>query len=44
MEIWDEITPAGEEFTRAVWCGLPKPIKTMIKDENDKRNKAKAAA
>jgi hypothetical protein len=44
MEIWDEITPAGEEFVRAVWVGLPKPIKTLIKDENDKRNKAKAAA
>jgi hypothetical protein len=44
MEIWDEITPAGEEFVRAVWVGLPKPIKTMIKDENDKRNKSKAAA
>jgi hypothetical protein len=43
MEIWDEITPAGEEFVRAVWVGLPKPIKTLIKDENDKRNKAKAA-
>jgi hypothetical protein len=44
MEIWDEITPAGEEFVRAVWVGLPKPIKTLIKDENDKRSKAKAAA
>lgn len=43
MEIWDEITPAGEEFTRAVWCGLPKPIKTLIKDEGEKRKKAKAA-
>jgi hypothetical protein len=43
MEVWDEITPAGEEFVRAVWVGLPKPIKTLIKDENDKRNKAKAA-
>lgn len=43
MEVWDEITPAGEEFVRAVWCGLPKPIKTMIKDEDDKRKKARAA-
>lgn len=44
MEVWDEITPAGEEFVRAVWCGLPKPIKTMIKDEDDKRKKSRAAA
>ena len=33
--------------TRAVHAaeegGLPKPIKTLIKDESDKRNKAKAA-
>jgi hypothetical protein len=43
MELWDEATPAGEEFVRAVWVALPKPIKTLIKDENDKRGKAKAA-
>lgn len=43
LELWDEITPAGEEFTRAVWCALPKPIKNLIKDEDEKRRKARAA-
>ena len=43
MELWDEVTPAGEEFTRAVWTVLPKPIKSMIKDEDAKRKKDIAA-
>jgi hypothetical protein len=40
MELWDEVTPAGEEFTRAVWAVLPKPIKNLIKDEDGKRKAA----
>jgi hypothetical protein len=43
MEYWDEITPAGEEFTRAVWTVLPKSIKNLIKDEDQKRKTEKAA-
>lgn len=40
MELWDEVTPAGEEFTRAVWTALPKSIKNLIKDEDAKRKAA----
>lgn len=37
MEKWDETTPAGEEFVRAVWTALPQSIKNYIKDEDQKR-------
>lgn len=40
MEYWDEITPAGEEFVRAVWTSLPQAVKNLIKDEDAKRKAA----
>lgn len=40
MELWDEAAQAGEEFARAVWTVLPKPIKNLIKDEDHKRKAA----
>lgn len=42
MEKWDEITPAGEEFVRAVWTSLPQSIKNHIKDEDQKRKAKKS--
>jgi hypothetical protein len=41
MEKWHEITPAGEEFVRAVWTSLPQSIKNYIKDEDQKRKAGK---
>lgn len=40
LELWDEAKTGGETFATAVWTGLPKSIKDMIKDEDEKRKRA----
>ncbi len=37
LEVWEEVTAAGAEFTTAVWVKLPNPVRDMIKAERDKR-------
>lgn len=37
LEVWEEVTASGAEFTTAVWVKLPNPIRDLIKAERERR-------